>query len=321
MMKGLKLDSASTVLVTGASGFVGSALIDHLAREQVHRVRAVVRNEARDVLPSVERVVVSSLAADTNWLAALANVDLVVHLAGRVHVMRNTSTQPLEEFRRVNVDGTLNLARQAAQHGVSRFVFVSSIKVNGESGRYSEADPPTPVDPYGISKHEAEVGLFRVAAESGMEVVIIRPPLVYGPGVKANFHALMRAVDRGIPLPFGAIQNQRSLIALGNLVDFIDKCIDEPAAANETFLVSDGEDISTTDLIRRIACSMERPARLIPVPERLLMYLAVLAGKRSVAQRLLGSLQLDIRKARETLGWTPPLTVDEGLKLATAGYR
>ncbi len=283
-------------------------------------MRGAVRDKGRELPFQAERVVVSGLAADTDWGAALQAVDVVVHLAARVHVMRDSSGDPLTEFRRVNAAGTLSFARQAAQHGVTRFVFVSSVKVNGESGRFSELDQPCPRDPYGISKHEAEIGLRQIAAESGMEVVIIRPPLVYGPGVKANFDALIRTVALGFPLPFGAINNRRSLIALENLVDFIVTCIEIPAAANETFLVSDGEDISTADLIRRLARAMNRPARLIPVPANLVMSLAILAGQRAIAQRLIGSLQLDITKARATLNWTPPLTVDQGLKQVAAAY-
>ena len=311
---------ASTVLVTGANGFVGTALIRRLINDGRHPVRGAVRGDGRELPSQAERVVVSGLAADTDWDAALHAIDVVVHLAARVHVMRDSSDDPLAEYRRVNVEGTLSFARQAAQNGVTRFVFVSSVKVNGESGRFSEVDPPCPRDPYGISKHETEIGLRHIAAESGMEVVIIRPPLVYGPGVKANFGALIRAVARGVPLPFGAIDNRRSFVALENLADFIVRCVDIPAAANETFVVSDGEDISTADLIRRLARAMDRPARLIPVPANLVMSLAILAGQRPIAQRLIGSLQLDITKARATLSWTPPLTVDQGLKLATADY-
>jgi nucleoside-diphosphate-sugar epimerase len=306
----------SIILVTGANGFVGTALVQRLAKPDNWAVRAVVRGEGTSAASPVQRVVVRTLAGDTDWRAALEDVGAVVHLAARVHVMRDASSDPLGDYRRTNVIGTMNLARQAARSGVSRFVFVSSVKVNGESGRFSETDVPAPVDPYGISKHEAEIGLRQIAADTGMEVVIVRPPLVYGPGVKANFRALIRAIDRGIPLPFGAINNRRSFVALGNLVDFIVRCLENPAAANETFFVSDGEDLSTTDLVRRLARSMNRPARLIPVPEGLLMLLASVAGKQAAAQRLLGSLQLDIRKACDVMAWTPPLTVDEGLHLA-----
>jgi nucleoside-diphosphate-sugar epimerase len=322
-------------LVTGATGFVGTALVKRLRDAGRFVVRVAVRLEASSLPLEVEHVLIGDLTTVTVWPSALAGVGAVVHLAARVHVMRDSAIDPLVEFRRVNVEGTLNLARQAAAAGVRRFIFLSTVKVNGEGvsptrnfqplshrerGAYKETDLPGPEDAYGISKHEAEVGLSEIAAETGMEVVIIRPPLVYGPGVKANFHALLRAVARRIPLPFGAIHNRRSLVALDNLVDLIITCINHPAAANQTFLVSDGEDLSTTELIRRMACALGRSARLIPVPRMVLMAGATLLGKREVAQRLCGSLQVDITKAREVLGWTPPVSVDEGLRRTAEHY-
>ena len=238
--------------------------------------------------------------------------------------MQEVSTDPLTEFRRVNVQGTRHLAQQAAAAGVRRFVFISSIKVNGEATLPGKAfladDVPAPLDPYGVSKMEAEQGLRDIAAQTGMEVVIVRPPLVYGPGVKANFQAMMRWLTRGVPLPLGAIDNRRSLVALGNLVDLIVTCIHHPAAANQTFLVSDGEDLSTTQLLRRMGQALGMPARLMPVPTSLLKLGASLVGRPAVAQRLCGSLQVDISKTRQLLGWTPPLSVDEGLKNAAEGY-
>jgi nucleoside-diphosphate-sugar epimerase len=257
-------------------------------------------------------------ALGDDWTAAVSEVDTVVHLAARVHVMRDASEDPLAEYRRVNVAGTEKLVRLAAAAGVRRVVLMSTVKVHGERGAFRESDPPHPQDAYGVSKYEAEQSLHRIAAETGMEAVIIRAPLVYGPGVRANFLALMRAVTRGIPLPLGAAANRRSLVALDNLVDFIITCIEHPAAANETFLVSDGEDLSTADLIRRLAGSLNRPARLFWVPRCVLMAGASLLGRREMALRLLGSLQVDISKARARLGWTPPLTVDEGLRRAVA---
>jgi nucleoside-diphosphate-sugar epimerase len=222
------------------------------------------------------------------------------------------------EYRRVNLDGTMALARQAAQSGVRRFVFLSSIKVNGEEtvrGQpFSASQRPAPADPYGVSKMEAERALLALAAETHMEVVIIRPPLVYGPGVKANFLAMMRALQKRVPLPLGAIDNRRSLVALDNLVDLIIKCIDHPAAANEIFLVSDGDDMSTTDLLRRLATAMGVSAFLIPVPEALLQFVAGLLGKGSVAKRLCGSLEIDIAKTRDLLDWHPVVSVDEALR-------
>jgi UDP-glucose 4-epimerase len=260
------------------------------------------------------------LEPSTDWTAALDGVSAVIHCAARVHVMADTAADPLEEFRHVNVQGTLNLARQAAAAGVRRFVFVSSIKVNGEATQpgapFTADDAPAPLDAYGVSKMEAEQGLRELAAQTGMEVIIIRPPLVYGPGVKANFAAKMRWLQRGVPLPLGAIHNQRSLVALDNLVDLIVTCLTHPAAANQTFLVSDGEDVSTSELLRRMGQALDRPARLLPVPQSWLKLAAAMVGKSDVAQRLCGSLQVDISKTRQLLSWTPPLSLDQGLKRA-----
>ena len=264
--------------------------------------------------------VVGDINDATDWGRALVDVNSVVHLAARVHVMHDTAADPLTAFRVVNVEGTLSLARQAAAAGVKRFVFISSVKVNGEAtlpGQpFTADDVPAPLDAYGVSKMEAEQGLRELSAQTGMEVVIIRPPLVYGPGVKANFAAMMRWLRRGVPLPLGAIHNQRSLVALDNLVDLIVTCLTHPAAANQTFLVSDGEDVSTTELLRRMGRAMGHPAHLIPVPASLLKLAATMLGKQDVAQRLCGSLQVDIEKTRRLLGWTPPLSLDEGLRRA-----
>lgn len=310
-----------TVLVTGATGFVGAALVQRLVDIRRFPVRAVVRRDGSRLPPSVSCVTVTELAADTDWRPALAGVERIVHLAARVHVMSEKAAVPLEEFRRINVAGTLRLARQAAEAGVKRFVFLSSIKVNGEgrSTPYRVDDVPAAQDAYGISKHEAEVGLREVAARGKMDVTVIRAPLVYGPGVKANFLALMHAVARGIPLPFGAIHNRRSLVALGNIVDLLITCLDSPAAANQTFLVSDGEDLSTTELIRRLGNAMRRPARLFPVPASLLLAGATMFGKRASAQRILGSLQVDMSYTRERLKWVPPVSVTDELR-RTADY-
>jgi nucleoside-diphosphate-sugar epimerase len=261
---------------------------------------------------------VSGLEPDTDWQNALKGVDVVIHSAARVHVMEDKASDPLAAFRKVNVEGTLNLARQAAELGVRRFISISSIKVNGEGTSlgmpYLADAQPAPADPYGISKMEAEQGLRELAAESGMEVVIIRPPLVYGPGVKANFLNMMRWLHKGVPLPFGAIHNRRSLVALDNLVDLIVTCIGHPAAANQTFLVSDGEDLSTTELLRGMGTALGKPARLLPVPSWLLETGAAMLGKQALSQRLCGSLQVDISKTRELLNWTPPVSVDEALR-------
>lgn len=309
------------ILVTGATGFVGSAVIARLSSDNV-AVRAAVRREAV-VLEGVGIAWVGDLSSKTDWSVALHGVDVVVHAAARVHVMADAAADPLGEFRCANVDGTLNLAHQAAIARVHRFVFISSIKVNGDctaKGRgYTPDDTPNPSDPYGVSKHEAEVGLRRIAKETGMEVVIIRPVLVYGPGVKGNFLAMMRWLYGGTPLPLGAINNSRSLVALDNLVDLVVTCLHHPAAANQTFLVSDGEDLSTTELLKRTASAMGVKARLMPAPASFIQIGARLLGKGEIGQRLCGSLQVDISKTREFLGWTPPVTVDQALK-KTAEY-
>jgi nucleoside-diphosphate-sugar epimerase len=312
------------VLITGATGFVGSAVVDGLVHHPVFTPRAAVRRFDYSLPATIDVAHVGDLAPDTDWGVALLGVDAVVHLAARVHVMADTATDPLTEFRRVNVEGTLNLARQAVAAGVRRFVFISSIKVNGESTPLGQAfsadDVADPQDPYGISKHEAEAGLRRLAAESGMEVVIIRPPLVYGPGVKANFQSMMHWLKRGVPLPLGAICNKRSLIALDNLVDLIITCLDHPAAANQVFLAGDGEDISTPELLRRLGFVLGKPPRLLPVPASLLKVGAALLGRRDIAQRLCESLQVDISKTRNVLGWNPPISVDEGLRRTAQSF-
>ena len=305
-------------LVTGAGGFVGKSLGAALTMRG-STVRAAQRS-INNHTDEFESVAVGPIDPETDWSEALQGVAVLVHLAARVHVMKDVSEDPLTEFRRINVDSTLNLARQAAAAGVKRFMFISSVKVNGESTEpgqaFAENDVPNPQDAYGQSKHEAEVGLRQLAANTGMEVVIIRPPLVYGPGVKANFAALMRAVQRGWPLPLGAVHNQRSLVALDNLVDFIVTCVTHPQAANQTFLVSDGQDLSTTELIRGMARAAGVPARLLPVPVWALQAGAKLLGKGDAVQRLCGNLQVDISKARQLLGWVPPVSVDGGLKMA-----
>lgn len=291
----------SSLLITGGSGFVGKALIKRLADQPL---RLATRSDA------------------SVWQQALVGINTVVHLAARVHVMQDTEADPLAAFRAVNVEGTLTLARQAVAAGVKRFVFVSSAKVNGEftlpGQAFTEADIPDPKDAYGQSKHEAEQGLRQLSANTGMEVVIIRPPLVYGPGVKANFLALMLAVQRGWPLPLGAVHNQRSLVALSNLVDFIVTCITHPQAANQTFLVSDGQDLSTTELVRGMAQAAGVPARLLPVPAWALQAGASLLGKGDAVQRLCGNFKVDISKARSLLCWLPPVSVEEELRRAMA---
>lgn len=311
------------VLLTGANGFVGRGLLERMSALVDLELVAAVRRQVSAFPERVTSQVIAGLEADTDWRKLLGGVEVVIHSAARVHVMHDTSSDPLTEFRRVNVDGTLNLARQAAAAGAHRFIFISSIKVNGEGTPlgvpYLADAQPAPADPYGISKMEAEQGLCALATETGMEVVIIRPVLVYGPGVKANFLSMMGWLHKGVPLPFGAIHNRRSLVALDNLVDLIVTCLDHPAAANQTFLVSDGEDLSTSELLRRMGAALGKPARLLPVPSGLLEAGAAMLGKKALSQRLCGSLQVDIGKTRELLNWTPPLSVDEAL-LSTAKH-
>lgn len=310
------------VLITGANGFIGSATCRRLLANG-HDVTGVLRR-AESVLPrGVERVIIGVLDGSTCWKSALQDAKIVIHLAARVHVMRDSAVDPLAAFRSMNTETTLNLARQAAAAGVKRFVHLSTIKVNGEetvNGQpFTEEDQPSPRDAYAISKWEAEQGLMKLAAGEGMEVVVIRPPLVYGPGVKANFFTMMQWLDRGVPLPFGAIHNRRSLVALDNLVDMIVFCLDHPAAANQTFLVADGEDLSTTELLERMAIALGKPARLFPLSQNILKTGLRFIGKGDVAQRLCSSLQVDISKATSLLGWTPPVKMDESL-VKTARY-
>jgi len=306
------------VLVTGASGLVGQRLCQRLLHDGID-VRMAVRSKVTG-WNAFDQVETASIDGATDWTGALQEVTVVIHLAARVHVMQETLADPLAAFRSVNVNGTFNLARQAVAAGVKRFVFISSIKVHGEStepGRaFRESDTCKPQDDYAISKFEAEQGLRQLAADTGMEVVIIRPPLVYGPGVKANFAALMRAVQKGWPLPLGTIPNKRSLIALDNLVDFIITCSTHPQAANQTFLVSDGQDLSTTALVRGLAQAAGVSARLLPVPVGVLAWVARLLGKGGEVQRLCGNLEIDSSKARDVLGWTPPVSAAEGLRRA-----
>jgi nucleoside-diphosphate-sugar epimerase len=301
-----------SILITGATGFIGRRLCQVAAGKGFDVRRALRRDDGQG------GVVVGDITSQTDWRAALEGVDAVVHLAARVHVMQEPSEDPLAEFRLVNVEGTENLARQAAQAGVKRLVFLSSIKVNGEVTRpghpFSSLDSPDPQDPYAVSKHEAEQALRQVEKETGLEVVIIRPPLVYGPGVKANFLRLIQAVQKGVFIPLGRVNNKRSLVALDNLVDLIITCLDHPAAAGQTFLVSDGEDLSTPELIRKIARAMGKKPRLLPVPLAMLRLGGRIMGKSAEVERLVGSLQVDIEHTCETLGWQTVVSVDEAIE-------
>lgn len=312
-----------SVLVTGSSGFVGQALVARLAGDARFQVRAATRRGGIGVTPA-QFCYAPDLGGDADWREVLSGMQAVMHCAARVHVMDEQAADPLTEFRRANVEGTLALARQAVTAGVRRFVFVSSIKVNGEQTLPGEAfradDPSQASDPYGISKREAEEGLLALAAETGLEVVIVRPPLVYGPGVKANFLSVMRWLKRGVPLPLGAIDNRRSLVALDNLVDLLVLCLSHPAAAGQRFLISDGEDLSTSDLLRRLGEALGCPARLLPLPQGLIESAAWLLGRQDLSQRLCGSLQVDIDKTHSLLGWTPPMSVDQALRKTAAHF-
>ncbi len=306
------------VLVTGATGFVGSALCGQL-RAVGHTVIAAVRRSPR--LP--DEVAIGEMSSFVNWRSVLAGCDTVIHLAARVHIMNDTAQDPLVLYRATNTEATLNLARQATQAGVKRFVFISTIKVNGE-GRdtaYRETDVPAPEDAYAISKWEAEQGLQQIARETGLEVVILRPPLVYGPGVKANFLRLMKTIQRGWPLPLGAIRNRRSLLYLGNFADAIRVCVEHPAAAGQIFLLDDGQAVSTPELIRAVARAMGRPVRLLPVPVGVLAFMGALLGKRAAVARLTGSLHVDGSAIRTRLGWTPPYSMEAGLAATVAAAK
>lgn len=306
------------VLVTGATGFVGRALCEQLIAAG-HEVIPAVRFRAG--LPNES--VVGDIGSSTDWRLALVGCDAVVHLAARVHMMQDNAHDSLALYREINTEATLNLARQAAEAGVKRFVFISSIKVNGEGGdaAYREFDVPVPADAYAISKWEAEQGLRRIARETGLEVVILRPPLVYGPGVKANFLRLMQWVQKGWPLPLGAIRNRRSLLYLGNFVDAIRLCVEHPDAAGQTFLLDDGEPVSTPELVRAIARAMGRPARLLAVPVGGLGMAGALRGKRAAVARLTGSLYVDDSAIRSRLGWVPPYSMEAGLAATVASLR
>ncbi|KDE41145.1 UDP-glucose 4-epimerase [Nitrincola lacisaponensis] len=303
------------ILLTGTTGFIGQAVFDDLKQQSKYNVSVSLR-KIDDKYKESNVFVVGDLAAGVDWSAALYDQQFVIHIAARAHIIRNDVPDPLSEYRKVNVDGSLNLAWQAAKSGVKRFIFISSIGVNGNINTrpFTEEDAPNPAELYAQSKWEAEQGLWNIQRATGMEIVIIRPPLVYGPNAPGNFGSLMRWVEKGVPLPLGAIHNRRSLVALDNLVDLIITCIDHPAAANQVFLAGDGQDLSTTQLLKSVATAMGKPSRLIPVPASWLMLAATLLGKQAMAQRLLGSLQVDISKAQTLLGWHPPVSVEEGLR-------
>lgn len=311
------------ILITGASGFVGQAVCVQAVR-QGFSVRGALRKYGK-VPGRVTPVVVGEINSTTDWSHTLGDVDIVIHLAARVHVMHENAENPLEEFRKVNVAGTEHLARSAAASGVKRLVYVSSVKVNGEATcgetKFTETDAPFPQDPYGISKMEAEQALHRVTQDTELEVVIVRPPLVYGPGVKGNFFQMLKVLAKGIPLPLASAHNLRSLVYVENLADALIVCATHPAAAGQTYLVSDNENISTPDLLRQLGAAMGHPARLFPCPPVLLKLAGRLIGKSDQVERLLESLQVDSGKIRHDLNWTPPYTLEQGLRATADWYR
>ena len=309
-------------LITGANGFVGRLLCEEL-RLRGQSVRAAVRSARQD--EGIDKIEVGNIDGETDWLEALQGVDVVIHLAARVHVMKEAATDPLAEFLKVNLQGTKNLAEQAAAAGIKRLVYVSSIKVNGEKTSvmhpFTEADDPKPQDPYGISKRRAEQALQIISQETGLEVVIVRPPLVYGPGVKGNFISLMSAIDNGMPLPLAGAHNLRSLIYAGNLVDALVACATHAAAAGQTYLVRDGEDVSTAQLVEKIAKALERKCHSFYFPPRLVSAAAALLGRSEQVVRLFGSLRVSDAKIRRELGWAAPYTLEQGLRATADWYR
>jgi nucleoside-diphosphate-sugar epimerase len=316
------------ILITGATGFIGSGLSRCLL-EVGDTVRGAVRASTRipwrvnSKSAKLEGVVLHDRSTERETDDALQGVQIVVHLAARVHVMVDDASNPLQEFQRVNADWTERLAARAASQGVRRFVYLSSVKVNGEQTvvPFTEQDSPNPQDSYGVSKWEAEQALARVSTQTGMETVVVRSPLVYGPGVRGNFLQLLNILRRGMPLPLAGIRNQRSLVYLGNLVDALARCIQDPRAAGQTYLVRDGEDLSTPELIRRLSLAMESSVCLWPCPASVLYWMGQVAGKRDMIDRLVGSLQVNSSKIQTELDWHPPFSVDAGLSETAAWFR
>ena len=312
------------ILITGATGFIGRAILADLVTDSPHRVIALTRDTSDDLPHNIKQVRVRSVNGTTQYHELLNDIDVIIHTAACVHQLDYTEDTAYADYNAVNVDGTLNLARQAAESGVKRFIFLSTIKVNGDSTHpghpFTPDDAPAPGGPYAITKDTAECGLLELSHQTGIETVIVRPPLVYGPGVKANFYKLMRLVHQGYPLPFGSIDNRRSLVSIDNLASLIRSCIDHPNAANKIFLVSDDQDISTPELLRKIAESMGLRCRLISIPKPILMLTASLAGKRDLATRLLGNLQIDITKTKVELDWQPDNRLDDAIESTAQDY-
>ena len=318
------MSNIKRILVTGANGFVGRALCAALMHNG-HAVRGAVRGSGIEVSTGTSRATVGEINGQTDWSDALAGIEVVIHLAARVHVMDDAASDPLAEFRRVNTTGTEHLARAAAASGVKRLVYVSSTKVNGEETHdgknFSEADMAAPQDAYAISKRDAELALHRIARETGLEVVIVRPPLVYGPGVKGNFAQMLAVVAKGIPLPFAAVENRRSLVYVENLADALISCATHPAAVGQTYLVCDGQDVSTAMLVEKIARALGRKSRTFYFPPGLLRAVAAVLGRAEQIDRLFGSVRVSDEKIRSDLGWVPPYTLEQGLRATADWYR
>jgi len=310
------------LLVTGGSGFIGKAVCENLKKKN-YKINITSRRDIIKNSNDVKVYNINEIDGNTDWFQALTAVSCIIHCAAKTHMMNNDKQNSLSSFRKINVKGTLNLAKQASACGVKRFIFLSSIKVNGErtekSSIFRHNDIPKPEDSYGKSKWEAEKGLWEISKQTGLEVVIIRAPLVYGPGVKGNLERLIKIIKSRIPLPFSLIKNQRSLVGIDNLVDLIVRCIDDHKASGNTFLVSDEEDISTPDLVRQIASSMGLSVRLFPIPLSLLKFFGFLLGKKTEIDRLVGSLRIDNSYTKEILNWTPPLSVEEGIRRMVQG--
>lgn len=312
-------------LITGVSGFVGRNLSKRMIDEGWQVRGTILASEIPpNITMGIEPIVIEPIGPNTNWKDALTGIDTVIHLAARVHIMRETASDPLEEFRITNTEGTVQLAKRASNAGVKRFVFMSTIGVNGncsEKLKFTESCIPAPHNPYSISKWEAEKRLADISVKTGMEIVVIRAPLVYGPGNPGNFLSLMQIISKGLPLPFKSIVNLRSFLYVGNLADALTTCSTHPAAAGKTYLVSDGEDVSTPDLIRRVADALDKPARLIPFPPGLMRLAGRISSRTATVERLVGSLRVDCSRIRRELGWSPPFTMEQGLRETAEWYK
>lgn len=303
------------VLITGASGFIGNKLVEQLLESGLYHLTVASRHRVNNYPPTVTVFHINSIEKSTDWSAALKNIDVVIHCAARVHAVNDNHTDALKQFRAVNVDATVSLANQAAANNVKRFIFISSIGVNGISNdkAFTIVDEPNPKEDYAVSKFEAEIGLKQVLEGTSTEFVIIRPPLVYGLNAKGNFGHLFKLAQKSLPLPLGAINNKRSLVSLDNLVDLISTCIHHPNAKNQTFMVSDDHDISTTELVRLVAKASGKKVLLLPIPVWCLKLIAACVGKKNMATKLCDSLQVDITHTKQLLAWVPPFTLEQGI--------